>query len=356
MTTLYKISNTGAVQEWSAGVCVKNVIRIDWGLQGGLKQTQYEEITVNKSGRSLEEQMQLRINSRINKQLDKGYCRTIEEAKASVGQNAAKLIKPMLAQVYEPHYTKNSQLLFLQYKYNGHRCLVTRQNGRNIAYSRQGKPITTIGHIIERIKIPEGVTLDGELYIHGESIQNLTSLIKRSQPDNVRLRYVVYDTVDPQHYSARWEALNMYELGRFASLAETNPYQPEEIPGTKEGLKIFIEHAKKQGYEGYILRIDGQGYQPGVRARQLLKLKSWLDCEGEVVAITPSKDNWAVLTCKLPTGVLFDVSAPGTIEERTNVLRNKELYLGRQVTIEFAEWTKDGKPFHPVAIGWREDI
>ena len=102
-----------------------------------------------------------------------------------------------------------------------------------------------------------------------------------------------------------------------------------------------------------MLRTNDRGYEPGKRSSQILKAKRWLDSEFCVVDITASADGWAILHCANPFGPTFKVSAPGTIQQKTEVLNNKDLYIGRCVTVEYADLTKDRVPFHPVALNWR---
>jgi hypothetical protein len=54
-------------------------------------------------------------------------------------------------------------------------------------------------------------------------------------------------------------------------------------------------------------------------------------------------------------GVTFKVSAPGTLENKKHIWDNQESFIGQFVTVEFFEWTLDGRPLHPVAIDFREE-
>ena len=42
------------------------------------------------------------------------------------------------------------------------------------------------------------------------------------------------------------------------------------------------------------------------------------------------------------------------MEYKTHVLENKDKFIGKHIRVEFESWTKDKKPFHPVALEWRE--
>lgn len=349
MKTLYKISSTGAVQEWTVKEHGGCQIIINWGQQNGAKQQQIEDVELNQSGRSLKEQVFLRMESRINKQKDKGYCDTIEEARASIGLNASKLLKPMLAQVYDGH--KSNKSGFWQYKYNGHRCLITRQGDELIAYSRNGKPINTVNHIFEGLDIPECATLDGELYIHGKPLQTISSIVRRIQPANKELTYIVYDQIlVKSNFDKRMSDLHGYKLSKNTIVAPTF-----ESYGPGFATNEQIKRIQNLGYEGLMFRDNDKPYEPGKRSSQLLKVKMRLDMEVMVVRISPSKDSWAILHCLTPDKKDVSVTAPGTMEQKYEIYKNAHAYIDKMLNIEFAEFTKDGVPFHPVAIAFRDD-
>ena len=133
-------------------------------------------------------------------------------------------------------------------------------------------------------------------------------------------------------------------------VAETGKINDQEFVGP------LLRHFRNQGYEGLIIRHGSGGYEIGVRSNALIKVKQMMDGEFTCVDIDESKDGWAVLTCQDDAGNRFGVSAPGTIEEKKHVLYNADEYLGRRVTVEYSQLTNDGKPFHPVATRWREDV
>jgi ATP-dependent DNA ligase len=260
MITLHKISPNGAHLLWSIEKHLGSQLVIYWGQHNGAVQSKIDQVHVNLSGRTIDEQMELEMQSRINSQIDNGYRYTLEEAKAAKGKNALNLPRPMLAKVYDK---QDLSSCFMQYKYNGHRCLITRQGDELIAYSRNGKIIETIGHILDGIDIPEGTTLDGELYIHGMALQTISSLVRKVQEDNYKLKYIVYDQISNVRFADRYGKLLDYRLGNNARLATTHPSYVWES----------LERAKEAGYEGLIARQNNKGYEAGKRSDQLLKIE-----------------------------------------------------------------------------------
>jgi ATP-dependent DNA ligase len=346
-TNLYKISTVGTTQVWAIGGDVESgQIHIKWGQLGGAMQEQVDKVQTNNSGRSIREQIILEMKSRIVKQQAKGYRTTTNEAKLFRNKNALNLPKPMLAQRFDKVSGIDYDACFRQFKYDGHRMLVTKVNGELIAYSRNGKIIDTLDHILEGIQISEGVVLDGEVYHHGVPLQVVASWCKRKQPQTLKLNYFVYDVMMDAPYAVRLDFLRFLKLGDFCQIAHTW----KNIGKVTEDLAS----AREQGYEGIMLRSHRGNYESGKRSAQLIKVKQTLDDEFAVVGIHESADGWAVLECVLNnSNQTFKVSAPGTIENKTMILKNRDEYIGKTIRVEYFSETLEGKPFHPVAMEWR---
>jgi ATP-dependent DNA ligase len=349
ITRLYKITATGTTQIWEVRQLPhSNQLHLVWGQLHGAIQQQIVLVTTNSSGRTMAEQCCLEADSRINKQLDKGYCRTLEEAKQSIGLNAAKLYKPMLAQKFQD-VNVDFKKCFIQRKYNGHRCLMTATEDGIVAYSRNGKPIPGVEHITNVIKLKPGQTIDGELYIHGEALQDIGSLIRKKQANSKQLQYIVYDTIVDMPYKSRLDILLDINGGPDVIIAPTY-WQVND-------LQEELSNAIDDGYEGVMLRTNDKGYEPGKRSKQLIKVKKADDCEVLIIGVTESHDGWAIFECMtLYTNKVFRVSAPGTIKEKTHALEQPYFWIGNLLTIQHFGFTNNGVPFHPVAIGLRDNL
>lgn len=348
MKRLFKIDANGSVRSWSIN-SDRNIITIIYGNLGGIMQTETEDVQVNQSGRSLVEQVNLRVDSRVNKQLDKGYKYTVEEARQTIGMNASNLLRPMLAKKFIDVKNIDFKNAWVQSKFNGHRCMIHMTEDGPIAYSRNGKPITSVDHILAEVDIPVGTTLDGELYIHGVPLQQLSSIIRRNQVNSGKLNYICYDVVKPEIYAKRIDWLCNNILSSHVHVAESIIYRPSM------NLNDIMAERILDGYEGLMLRQGTNGYEPGKRSSQLLKLKQTSDAEFKIVDIQPSKDGWGILECEISPGKTFKVSAPGTMENKHDFYINSHKYIGKMMSVEFFEITDGGIPFHPVAVGLRED-
>jgi DNA ligase-1 len=334
------------MQVWEIGK-VSYGLSISYGKIGGTLQFKDVEVACNQSGRSFGEQQELEYQSRINDQLAKGYCYSIEEAGANAGKNELNFYRPMLAQTLT-NQMQSPDRYYAQPKLDGNRCLITNHNGKVIAYSRNGKVIDTIDHITNDIQIPEGVTLDGELYVHGVPLQTIMSWTKKKQPDTEKLQYYCFDSVMDKPMTDRLDVLkDIVNMSPFTVAVPTHDLQYEDM------WDLFYQY-KASRYEGLILRDKSYGYEAGKRSKGLIKLKTWEDDEFKVIKIEPSKDGYAILYCETNTGKVFKVTAPGTVTEKMRILENSNKYIGQYITIQYANLTPDGKCFHPVAKGWRD--
>lgn len=333
------------------------VIIAHTSVEGGSEITHTDPVYTNQSGRTIEQQIELEMKARISRQMDKGYKVDRDEALKGA-TNQMGLVNPMLAQKIADVRITQSMLAhaYVQPKFDGHRCLITKRDGDMLAYSRRGKQITTIGHILEDAYnwMQDGDTLDGELYVHGQSLQAISSLIKRDQAASRALTFNWYDLVDPKRvFHDRWWLIK--DLYANSKCPQINLVATNRVYKMAEVYTLFKEY-RQQGYEGAMLRLSTAGYEASKRAVQLLKVKERHDCEVTVIGMRPSTQGWAILRCKMDAGQEFDMAAPGSVPEKTEVLQNPDKYLNRRLTIEYANLTADGLPFHAVAIRWHEEI
>jgi len=205
--TLYRQTATGAIQLWQISALVdKNSILIKYGQLNGALQEQIEQIKTNNSGRSMREQIKLRIKSRLSKQRAKGYRNTVDEAIKFANKNELNMYRPMLAQQFNKQKSVNTSGAILQRKLDGNRMLVTRNNGELLCYTRNGKLIKTLDHIVEQMDwLDEGQTVDGEVYRHGMALKDIRGGIAKKQASTLELNYHIYDVVKDMSFQERWK-------------------------------------------------------------------------------------------------------------------------------------------------------
>lgn len=341
---LFIVDNKGQLRLWSIEAGSDGFV-IRHGVYDGSLQEKYEHVPHGKVNRTLEEQIELQMLSRINKQRDKGYVDSIEQALAQRATNQLGLRKPMLAQTID-NVDIDYSSAFIQRKYDGNRCIITNVDGNITAYSRNGKHIDSIDHILDNVRLAPGESIDGELYAHGETLQTIVSWIKRKQADTRKIKFHAYDYISKSPFEERYAILQ--------TIADKNiEIAPTYNVSTYNDVMDYFMQFREEGYEGAIVRHGLYGYEDGKRSKSLVKVKAWQDAEFLVTDIVTSKDGWARLVCTARNGRQFHVTCHGDIGYKKHVLDNKDDYIGEIVTIEYAYLTADGIPFHPVAKGWR---
>lgn len=353
-TILYSKDSKNKIRSWRI-YSFGDELCMESGLLKGEKVESKELIDDGLAGRTIDEQILSRVNSRINKQLDKGYVRSLEDAKNNIRTNQLGFKRPAKCSSYDKRLGKIPfDRTWVQQKLDGHHMSVVKHQGANIAFSSNGKIIDTIPHIVDGIELLEGQLIEGEVYCHGVPLQTISSWIKREQKDSEKLHYYVYDLASEENYGDRLRALESMELGEHASVLRTifmiGKFDVEAV------LKIEIE----AGYEGLVLRLDNFGHKDGKRSNGMIKVKPRyfknfiIDDEFLVVNILESKDGWARLVCETETGGQFKVVCHGTHEYKTHVYKNRMDYIGKHIRAEYAGLTKSKLPFHPVALCWRD--
>jgi ATP-dependent DNA ligase len=339
MIKLYKKDAGGLTRIWQCEIAGPGELEITHGVLGGEMQRKIDFIETNQSGRDLDAQMILKMESRARIKKQQGYKDSVDDAIEQKGTNDLKLYRPMLAQKFSA-VRLNRQLdnAMVQLKYDGNRCLIHNTGRELIAYSRNGKQFNNLEHILDKIDIPTGATIDGELYNHDLKLQEIVSLIKRKQEHTNKIQYIAYDMISDAPFKERFKTLKSYYI---PDVAETWYIEDRNI---KEMLELSVS----SGYEGLMVRLNGPGYEAGKRSKSLLKVKQWLDDYFLITGILESKDGWGILRCITKEGESFQVSAPGNIEYKKEVWKNKEEYIGQMARVEYAYLTKDGIPFHPI--------
>lgn len=353
---LYSRTGSGAVLFW--GVVMKPEefeLEIRYGQIDGLHQIKTVNVDENQSGRGIFEQCELEMNQRIARKKQQGYTEEIPEVGAKI-TNALGLPKPMLARKYiGQRFDTGPGTMYTQPKLDGNRCIIKLGiDGSVTPYTRNGKEILTLSHITDELnKIKHTVTedtfLDGELYCHGESLQTIISWVKRKQDNTSKIKFMVYDMVSPYIYNIRF-----HWLGEFLDDCENI-----EIVKTMEHNYIDKEVAidmmmqyREQGYEGAIIRCGDKGYEDGKRSASLLKVKHWEDDEFRIIDVVLSKDGHGIFVCEITWGDTiksFRCTPPGDFDFRYYVADNPAEFIGKFVTVEYANLTKEHIPFHPIA-------
>ena len=362
LETLYHQGKTGAIVQWNIWTEGAVIVR-EYGQIGGKMQVARTTATGKNIGRSNEttpdEQALLEAKARHKKRLDGKYSLTIEECKKEV-------FLPMLAGSFDKRKDKVTYPVHVQPKLDGVRCLAYWDGDSVKLMSRGGKQWNCCQHIIDELEqvLPPDWVLDGELYIHGSTFQEITKLVKKLRPESVNVQFHVYDipkgTGDFQDNSEWLERYNTlcsiadscinYSHCKTIVFVESHTALREQ--DVYELQSEFLE----EGYEGAIVRERDGEYRFGYRSNKLLKVKNFMDEEYEIVDFTTGIGRFEgsiVWICETKDGQSFKVVPQGTMEERQETYQNADKHIGDMLKVKFFELTDDGIPRFPVGLGIR---
>lgn len=281
----------------------------------------------------------------IKKKLRESYFYTQKEAET------LDVVLPMLAKDYFKEYRKlQGKSIGLQAKLDGIRCKVTIdiKNDTITAISRKNKPITNVNHILDELReyaknyyqVYDTLILDGELYVHGKTFQEVTKLVK-NKPENEFVEYHVYDIIDnTKTFRERDAALyNFIFASKLKYVVGVNTTIEPIIPLEKE-----YENYISQGYEGMMVRVMDSMYKVNGRSSDLLKYKKFIDVALPIVDITPGKSRPEHGTVWIEyNGILQKVGNKISHADRQELLDNKHDYIGKIAEIRYFEHTDEGK-------------
>lgn len=355
---LYHKSKAGKVVMWKVWT-EGPYVRTEYGELNGKKQTSRKKAIPTNKGRvnerTAEKQAEFNAKSLWTKRRERRYKETIDDTRKSN-------LLPMLAQKFDVKRLVDGEVFHVQPKLNGVRCIAYCEDGNVRLLSRGGK-FYNVKHISEAVKplVKRGYILDGEIFKKGLSLQTITSRVKRGQKVSEELEYWVYDMPDWQGKTTWLHRLGTLEMLRSGDLGY-NVKLPVRLTPTytclqERDLKILHDKFVKQGLEGAIVRIQGGKYEWGYRSNSLLKYKKYFDDEFEVVDCKQGSGRFegvAIFKCAVKNGKTFDVVCRGTMEIRKKQWSDRKKYIGKKLTVRYADLTDDGVPQFPIGIAFRD--
>jgi ATP-dependent DNA ligase len=271
---------------------------------------------------------------------------------------------PMLAQDYSKHKNKIIFPCFVQPKLDGYR-MIYNTTSKTIT-TRQGKEFLIVkesGQLYKELcSLPEGLILDGELYVHNSPDDSITfetlgvlrktkNLTQKDYSNLSKIEYHIYDIIDTQlQYMNRKNKLEKlfndtnFKMIKNVLTIETN---------SEEDIKTYHnQFVNIDGYEGTMIRNCMGMYKEKYRSFDLLKFKDFNDAEFEIVDYTFEKDtsgadkNLIVWIIKVKDDIICKVRPKGSKEQRQelyqNCKNNFSQYKGRKLWTKFFEYTSEG--------------
>ena len=381
-------------EEWNDNV-KGYIIQRSYGQVGG-KTTLSPAITVDKTKqkRNWKEQYTLQFNSEVKKFLDKGYKEVekhpneyseeeLKELYGSVTTNQYGVIKPMLAKQSEKVTNKKifDKEWLASRKINGTRCLMYWDGKEVKTASRGGETYDPATYHIRNhpsikglLELNPSVILDGELYKHGKSLQQISGAarMEKNAYDCDWLEYWIYDCIHldnldmPAKDRIKWieSFVNDHNL-------EFNPnynFKENEVKirivphVTVSGWNNMKELHDKyvlEGFEGLVIRDPNKPYKPNGRTNDMIKIKQYMDETFKVVGyelgLRGSEDMCFI--CEMKDGRTFKAMPLGSREVKSEYIDNfEEKYKNHLGDCKYFELSDDGIPCQPKFLAFRYDL
>lgn len=380
--TLYGLDKKGEMKVWTITTSEAGEITITHGKLGGKMQVKNEILTEGKQGRTLGEQAELEAKARIKKQEDKNY-----------RENQLDLQSlDILAMLAADYRKRGKSIVYPCYgsdKYDGVRALAKKRDGVVTIESRTSQPYDLPHiHAALTVHMRDGDIWDGEIYLHGECLQDITSAVGRTDTqakidaaqrkyekavgdEKIELAYAELQEAKLIHeirpklefhifdvYSDKTFDERVKDLDELCGIPVVSPcIQITQYVWVADAADMKVKHddAVDRGYEGLMLRNFKGVYESGKRSADLQKYKEFVDAEFEIVDVLEAKDDGSVFAVKNNLNDLEFSVTLGSMAQRAEYLANKHLYIGKMITVRYqSRYKKTKLPQFPTGVVIRD--
>ena len=350
MTTLYKTNKNNSIQQWSIAVDGP-VFTCTYGQLEGKLQSQSTTCTPRNIGRSNEttpeQQAQLEADALIAKKLKSGY---------SYDQSGPTTVKlPMKIKSYQDQISNVKFPCISTPKLNGVNAIFKRVDGVITIYSRGGEVYPPIPHLEQLVHksmdLFKSNELNGELYIHGEHLQDIQSAVKKPKALSYKLSFCIFDIADSKDlFSARAAVMNTISNFRIDSHPAVWTVA-NYICNSHEDIEHHYNQCMAANLEGTVIKNFDGLYQHNVRSSDQFKYKKVQSKEFLITSFELDKNNLPVFVLKCDTGT-FKAKPKGTKEYWSKF--NPSEYINHWATVEFETYSRDKIPLKPIFISLRD--
>lgn len=356
--------------------------------QYGGKVTVQPEIWIYKGKvkRTVSEQARLEYNSHLKKYTDKGYKLLpssikinnavaveafVEEHLGNGVTDSNGFKKHMLAKQADKVATSVFDKIKYWYgsrKIDGVRCSFYWKDGEVRTASRGGgdydASTSFMRHnpkLIQFFKEHPDIVLDGELYKHGKSLQQISGAA-RLEKDTAGmdwLEYYIYDVMDStKTFEERLDILHditdELNLG-FNPEREWDDGElkfqivPQETVVGWANIQKLHDKYVGEGFEGIVIRDPSKVYNFGGRTNAMIKVKMYKDAEFEIVGYSEGlRPEDMVFVCKTKEGKEFEAKPMGPRELKWEYLDRMDEIIGKMATVKYFYLSDEGCPLQPV--------
>ena len=377
--------------EWNEAEHAFGIYRTTY--QYGGKRTEQPAIFVRmgKAARSLREQLELEYKSNLKKYLDKGYKllqdfideyteQELQEIIGDVVTDSSGFAKHMLAK--QADKVKDSSIekvkcWAVSRKIDGVRCSFYWKDGEVKSASRGGGDYDASTYqlrehpaLIKLLSEHPGWVLDGELYKHGKSLQQISGAARMEKTAGGCdwLEYYLYDVMIPDApFEDRLQCLtDITELLNLSFIPERE-WEKDElriqivphilVVGGNKKKQIMTLHDMyvEEGWEGCVARDVSKPYKYGGRGQEMVKFKMYQDAEFEITGISEGlREEDMCFTLVTDTGIEFKAKPMGSRELKQQYRNDLNNIIGKMATVKYFYLSDDGTPLQPVLKAIRD--
>lgn len=363
------------------------VIRRKTSQYGGKVAVQPEIwIFTGKAKRTVSEQVKLEYNSHLKKYQDKGYKilpsnidlkdspsvqAFVEEQMGEGVSDSNGFKKHMLAKQADKVATSVFDKLKYWYasrKIDGVRCSFYYKDGEVRTASRGGEHYdysTTFMRnnpkLIQFFENHPDIVLDGELYKHGKSLQQISGAarLEKTTAGMDWLEYYIYDVMDStKTFEERLEILHDIESELSLGFNPNKEWEEgelrfqmvpqEKVVGWTNIQKLHDKYVS-EGFEGVVIRDPSKVYNFGGRTNAMIKVKMYKDAEFEIVGYEEGlRPEDMVFVCQTELGARFEAKPMGPRELKYEYLDRMDEIIGKMATVKYFYLSDEGVPLQPV--------
>ena len=266
----------------------------------------------------------------------------------------------------EKRLLKWSPPYLTQPKLDGERCRAIVTSTGILLVSSEKNIIPCLPHIneaVRKLNLPEGTELDGELYCHGMTFEDIHSVVSRKihiHEEHDIMQYYIFDIIPVINPKMRQGE----RLLAIKNLNFCDPlvYVPFKVAFSPEEVMEHYNFYLSQNYEGVIIR---NAFAPYERRRStfVMKFKPKKVDVYEIVDVLEAIDKEGnpkgmvgAFTCRGSDGTLFNIGAGKlTKDECIQLWLVRETLPGKMCEVQYQNLTSTGVPRFGLCIKTLEE-
>ena len=368
---LYKYDSMSRVRVWKIMFDGPSIITMH-GLESGKMNTSTSSVKLTTLSKNLSHQAYIRANGKYTKKVKEGMASRDAVASSTPGDyNRSRGKVAMLAHHYQEGRLVEGEQFAVQRKYDGLRCRarmtemsqftkasLIKRGGDRIPFC---KLIRLQAYLLLR-QLPYGWQLDGELYSHGMTLQQIEGIVNRSvnvHADDKLLSYYVFDLIPPNldsenatYAHRRSMLIQAFNENKKMSMWYHNRLflAEEDVCTSFDQIEPLHDKYIAEGYEGAVIKSYSAGYVLS-RTYHIMKYVKFHSVEAIISGFDKSRgteEGAIIFSITLSNGLGQGVRPQGTIALRRQMYARGNEYIGRTCTIRYKSVTPDGRLHAPV--------